>query len=164
MAEPRPQSTTELLALIEKEWQALMRVVDRLTPEQMTTPDAGGWSPKDNLAHLAAWMDYMRGAYIHKLPGAEVMGIDPDKWKQLDEDGENAVLFERYRDLPAAQVLDMLRRAYAEAVADVRTVPFADLLRPLHPEKSAAATGLDAVLGNTSDHFIEHRKTIEKAL
>jgi hypothetical protein len=164
MAEERPRDTAELLARIDAEWQALMRVVDRLTAEQMTTPDAGGWSPKDNLAHLAAWVDYMRRSYIHKMPAAEVLGVDADKWNQLDEDGQNAVLFERYRDLPVAQVLDMLRSAYADAMTDLSTVPFADLLLPLHPEMSDSASGLDVVLGNTSDHFIEHRKTIEKAL
>ena len=40
MAEALPKSTSELLTVIEKEWQELMRVVDRLTPEQMLKTDA----------------------------------------------------------------------------------------------------------------------------
>ncbi len=47
-----PQSKAELMTAIHREWTALMGVIDQLTPEQMTTPDAGGWSPKDNLAHV----------------------------------------------------------------------------------------------------------------
>jgi len=38
---------------IDHEWQALLKVAESLSAEQMTTPDASGWSSKDNLAHLA---------------------------------------------------------------------------------------------------------------
>jgi len=164
MANARPKDTSELLATIEAEWQALMQAVDRLTPEQMNRRDAGGWSPKDNLAHLAAWMNYMKRAYVHQMPAHEAMGIEAEKWKQLDETGINAVLFERNRDLPAAQVLDTLKSTYADVVADLRTVPFADLHRPVRPGSSGTLSVLDLVLGNTSEHFLEHRRNIEKGL
>src|SRR5512147_2901090 len=100
MTDERPKDTAELLARIDSEWQLLMQLVDRLTPEQMIKSDAGGWSPKDNLAHLAAWMKYMKRSHVHKMPGYEAMEIDADKWKELDENGINAVLFERNRNLP----------------------------------------------------------------
>ena len=41
-----PQTKEEMLAEIQREWKALLAVVERLSPEQMVTPDAGGWSPK----------------------------------------------------------------------------------------------------------------------
>ncbi len=63
-----PKSTAELLNDIDHEWSALMHVVDQLTPEQMTTPDAGGWSPKDNLAHLTEWMKILLGYHMDKRP------------------------------------------------------------------------------------------------
>ncbi len=164
MADARPKNTAELLRRIEEQWQALMQLVDRLTPQQMTRPDAGGWSPKDNLAHLASWMSYMQRAYVHQMPAAEAMGIEPAKWKQLDETGINAVLLERNRDLPAAQVLETLRSTYAGAVADLRTVPFEDLQRVVRQGSDGPITVLDLVLGNTADHFVEHGKNIEKGL
>ena len=164
MTDERPKDTAELLARIESEWQLLIQLVDRLTPEQMTTPDAGGWSPKDNLAHLAAWMKYMKRAYVHKMPGYEAMEIDADKWKELDEDGINAVLIERNRNLSTAQVLDTLKSTYADVVADLRTVPFDDLLQRTRPENPDSGYVIDFVLGNTSDHFHEHRTNIEKGL
>ncbi len=164
MADARPKNTPELLARIEKEWQSLMQVVDRLTPEQMTRRDAGGWSPKDNLAHLASWMAYMQRAYIHQVPRAQAMGIDPEKWKQLDETGINAVLFERNRDLPAEQVLQTLKRTYVDVLADLRTVPFGDLQRVVRTGSDGPITVLDLVLGNTADHFIEHGRNIAKTL
>jgi hypothetical protein len=59
-----PKNTAELLDDIDREWTALMRVVDQLTPEQMIMPDAGGWSPKDNLAHLTEWMKILLGYHM----------------------------------------------------------------------------------------------------
>jgi hypothetical protein len=51
-----PGSKSELISAIEREWKSLMDVVAKLAEVRMTTPDAGGWSPKDNLAHLAEWL------------------------------------------------------------------------------------------------------------
>lgn len=164
MADKRPENTAELLAVIDKQWQVLVQLVDRLTPGQMLHRDAGGWSPKDNLAHLATWMGYMQRAYVHQVPSPEAMGIEPEKWKQLDEDGINAVLFERNRDMPAAQVVDMLKSTYAAVVADLRSVPFDDLQRVVRQGSAGPVTVLDLVLGNTADHFAEHGRNIEKGL
>ncbi len=157
-----PQSTSELLKNIEEEWKALMKVVDRLTPEQMTTPDAGGWSPKDNLAHLNAWLRMMIDSYIHKMPDYQAMRIEAGQYKQLDMNGINAVLFERNRNRSAADVLSELKSTYAEALQAIQGVPYADLLKPMHEGKPERLG--DEVIWNTTDHFREHRQTIEKAL
>ncbi len=135
MPETFPQSTGELLGAIEQEWNELMRVVDRLTPKQMTSPDAGGWSPKDNLAHLAAWMRYMKDAYLYKRPAHEAMDIEEGKLRGLDENGINAVLFERNRNRTASDVLEGLKSAYAEVVQTLKGYPFADLMKPLRPSR-----------------------------
>jgi hypothetical protein len=157
-----PESTSELLALIDQEWNALMQVVDRLTPRQMTAPDSGGWSPKDNLAHLAAWMHVMKDSYLHKMPEYQAMGIDAERFKQLDTNGINAVLFERNRKRSAAEVLSGLKSTYAEAVQALQGVPYADLMKPMR--ESGPERLIDEVLWNTADHFREHRLTIEKIL
>src|SRR3990172_8808657 len=74
----RPQNKTELMKAIEHEWKLLMKVVEALTDEQMTTPDAGGWSPKDNLAHLAEWMNILMGYHLDKRPAHKVMGVSEE--------------------------------------------------------------------------------------
>jgi hypothetical protein len=163
VAETLPRNTPELLAVIEDEWLALLRVVDRLTPKQMITPDSGGWSPKDNLAHLAAWMNIMKDAYIHKMPVHEALGIDAEEHKKLDEDGENAVLFLRYRDLQPEVVLAMLKASYADVIDTLRAMPFDELMMPLRAGGLDKRLVIESVLGNTSDHFKEHRQTIERA-
>jgi hypothetical protein len=163
MAEKQPENTAELLSQIEGEWKELMRVVGHLTPEQMAKRDAGGWSPKDNLAHLAAWMQFMRGRYLEKRPAHEAMGIERDTYEKLDEDGINAVLFERNRDLTAEQVMQQIHRAYGQVTKALREMPFAELMKPRvdDPEKRPV---LVWVLGNTSEHYAEHRANIEKGL
>ncbi len=164
MSSTLPQSTSELLGLIDQEWNVLMKVVDRLTAQQMTTPDAGGWSPKDNLAHLATWMRYMKDSYLNKVPGYQAMGIEEAKFKQLNDDGINAILFERNRDRSAADVLDGLKSAYADVVKTLKGIPCPELMKPLRASGPDKRLVLDAVVANTSDHFREHRLTIEKAL
>jgi len=57
-----PESKAALMEQIEREWEALLHATKNLTPEQMTTPDAGGWSPKDNLGHVAVWEQYLFAA------------------------------------------------------------------------------------------------------
>ncbi len=162
MSHPFPESTSELLALIDQEWIALMHVVDRLTPHQMTNPDSGGWSPKDNLAHLAAWMRFMKDAYLNKMPEYQAMGIEAERFKQLDTNGINAVLFERNRNRSTAEVLSGLKRTYGDVVQMLPGVPYVDLMKPLR--ESGPERLIDEVLWNTSDHFREHRLTIEKVL
>jgi len=166
MSDPQlPQSTSELLAQIESEWTALLRAAGRLTPEQMTVPDAGGWSPKDNLAHLSEWMKTMLGYHLDRRPAHEVMDLPEaltDPWGNFD--ALNAVLFERNRNRPAAEILDELKRTYADVVARLSSMPFADLLKPRHADDPKQRPLLLWVLGDTTEHFAEHRTTIEKAL
>ena len=70
-----PGSKAELMSAIRREWKQLMDVVQKLDEQKMTTPDEGGWSPKDNLAHLSEWMNSMMGYHIDKRPPHEVMRI-----------------------------------------------------------------------------------------
>ncbi|MGE5073964.1 MAG: DinB family protein [Anaerolineae bacterium] len=162
MADEMPGSTDELLAVIDDEWQALVKVIDQLTPQQMAMPDEGGWTPKDNLAHLATWMRYMLDVALHNVPGHEAMGIDAELYKQLDDNGMNAILLERNRAKPVDDVLAALKKTYADAVNGLRNTPFEQLTRPLRPNNPRTVLGF--VLDNTSNHMREHRATIEKAL
>jgi len=162
MADKLPQSTPELLSEIDREWLELQKAIKKLTKEQMTAPDPGGWSPKDNLAHLAAWMHFMHEAHLNKKPAHEVMGMDAATLAGLDEDGENAILFERYRNLPTAEVLAWLNSTYAKVVEVLKKKPFADLMKPIRDNDPEKRQVILSVLGNTSEHFVGHRRVIER--
>ena len=71
-----PESKEELMAAIKREWDALMNVAAKLEQgNKMITADEGGWSPKDNLAHLAEWMNALMGYHMDRRPPHEVMAL-----------------------------------------------------------------------------------------
>ena len=160
-----PGNKQELMSAIEREWKALMDVIARLDEAQMTTPDAGGWSPKDNLAHLAEWMNVLMGYHLDRRPAHEVLGVAEEVTRDWDMEVINPVLFERNRDRPARDVLDGLKRAYEEVTAKLNAMTFEDLLQPRHPEEDPEKRPvLLWVVGNTSEHFAEHRASIERMI
>ena len=159
-----PKSKTELTSLIEREWSALMNVVAQLSPEQMHTSDEGGWSPKDNLAHLTEWMNILVDYYLDHRPAHEVIGVDPEVTENWDFELMNDVMFKRDRDQPIEQVLAELKSSYAKVHARLEAMTFDELMKPRDENDSQKGFIIGSVIGNTSDHFEEHRETIEKML
>ncbi len=164
MTDKRPASTTELLSSIEREWNALMAAARKLTPQQMTKADAGGWSPKDNLAHLAAWMRALVEYHIDGGRIEEVLDLPRGRKQPWDDDSINAVLFERNRGRSSEDVLKELERVYADVKTKLKALPYEELLKPDRGNRTSGKDLIDYVLGNTTEHFAEHRATIEKML
>ena len=152
------------MSAIEREWKLLLAVAETLTDEQMTKPDSGGWSPKDNLAHLTEWMNILMGYHMDKRPAHEVMGVSEDVTKDWDMEVINPVLFERNKNRQRSEVLDGLKQAYANLTAKLEAMSFEDLLMPRHANDPEKRPLLMWVIGDTSDHFLEHRKTIERGI
>lgn len=153
-----------LLEGIQREWQALLAVVEQLPPDRLETADPGGWSPLDNLGHLTEWMKVLLGYHLDGRPGQEVLGLPDELAEPFDYNKVNAFLVERDRGRPPGRVLEELRAVQAEVIARLEAVPFESLLAPRFPDSPDGPTRLEFVLANTSDHFREHRLTIEKAL
>ena len=156
-----PNDKADLLVRIHREWSALLRAIEGLTPEQMSVPDAGGWSIKDNLAHLTAWEQFMLLHYLQGHPPHEAMQIDAATMERLDENGTNAVLFERNRLRPVANVLDGLRRSHEQVVAFLEQMSFSDLMKPRFPDDPQARPLIGWVIGNTYEHYQEHLRNIQ---
>jgi hypothetical protein len=159
-----PGSKIELMASIEREWKSLMDVVAKLDLTQMTTADAGGWSPKDNLAHLTEWLKVLMGYHLDRRPSHEVLGVAEEVTKDWDMQVINPVLFERNRDRPIQDVLGELKSVYVELINKLESLTFEDLLIPRHAGDPEKRPVLMWVLGDTTEHFAEHRATIEKML
>ena len=159
-----PGSMPELLASIEHEWKLLMDVVAKLDESKMTTPDAGGWSPKDNLAHLAEWMNSLMGYHLDRRPPHEVMRLPEEATRDWDMEIINPLLFERNRNRSTQEVLDELKRVYAVLLEKLKSLTFEYLLMPRHADDPEKRPVLMWVLGDTTEHFAEHRATIEKML
>jgi hypothetical protein len=160
-----PGSKAELLSAIEREWNLLMDVVEKLKGAgRLTAPDEGGWSPKDNLAHLSEWMNVLMGYHMDRRPAYEVLGVSEEVTKGWDMEVINPVLFERNRNRSTADVLDELKRVYATLLNKLESTSFEDLLMPRHADDPEKRPVLMWVLGDTTEHFAEHRATIEKML
>ena len=159
-----PGNKSELMSVIQREWDLLMEVVAKLDETQMTTPDAGGWSPKDNLAHLAEWMNLLMGYHIDRVPAHEVFGVSESVTKGWDMEVINPVLLERNKDRSLDDVMGWLKSVYADLVARLDAMSFDELLAPRHADDPEKRPLLLWVVGDTSDHFAEHRSTIEKSL
>lgn len=159
-----PGSKAELMSAIRREWKLLMDVVDKLDEQKMTATDEGGWSPKDNLAHLSEWMNSLMGYHIDKRPAEEVMHLTPEQTKDWDMEVINPVLFERNRNRSIQDVLDELRQTYEKVLAKLDAMSFEDLLQPRHADDPTKRPLLMWVLGDTTEHFAEHRETIERML
>jgi hypothetical protein len=159
-----PGSKAELMASIEREWKSLMDLVAKLDFTQLTTPDAGGWSPKDNLAHLTEWMKVLMGYHLDRRPSHEVLGVAEDVTKGWDMEIINPVLFDRNRNRALQDVLADLKSVYVELINKLEAMTYEDLLAPRHADDPEKRPVLMWVLGDTTEHFAEHRATIEKML
>jgi len=160
-----PGSKAELMSAIKREWNLLMDAVAKLEAQKkMTTPDEGGWSPKDNLAHLAEWMNLLIGHHIDKHPAHEVFGFSEEVTKGWDMEVINPVLFARNKDRSTDDVLNQVKQVYGKLLAKLESMSFEDLLKPRHADDPQKRPLLLWVLGDTTEHFSEHRQTIEKML
>jgi hypothetical protein len=155
-----PIDKADLLDRIQRAWSALMQTIEGLSPEQMDAPLAGGWSVKDHLAHLAAWEQFMLHYHLGGQPPHQAMGFDPATFKGLDEDGINALIYERSQDHTVEEILDNFKRSHSEVLATLEQMKFADLLLPRFAEDPSRDPVIYWVIGNTCDHYQEHRRTI----
>jgi len=159
-----PGNKQELMSAIKREWTALLNLAESLSDNQMTAPDTGGWSPKDNLAHIAEWMNILMGYHMDRRPAHEVIGVNEETVRGWDMEVINPVLFERNKNRPRGEVLEMLKQVYGRLEAKLQDTPFEDLLKPRHADDPQKRPVLIWVLGDTVEHFQEHRETIEKGI
>jgi hypothetical protein len=159
-----PENKHELMSVIRREWGLLMDVVARLDEQQMITPDSGGWSPRDNLAHLSEWMNSLMGYHMDKRPPHEVMRLPKEATEGWDMEIINPLLFERNKDRSTEDVLSELRRVYDTLTAKLDAMSFDELMAPRRADDPEKRPLLMWVIGDTSDHFAEHRAVIERML
>jgi hypothetical protein len=159
-----PGDKAELLRRIDREWSRLEGAFSPLSETQLEILDEGGWSVKDNLAHLAAWEQFMRLYYLGDLPAHEAMQVDQETYERLDEDGLNEIIRKRSQNRLASDVIADLRHSHQQVLADLESLSFDDLREPLDDEDPERRPVIDWVIGNTYEHYREHRLNIEKLI
>ena len=159
-----PTNTTELLTRIETEWDQLLAVVDQLSPATLTVPATDGWSPKDQLAHLAHWEQWLLRHHMAGEPAHDVMQVDAQLLEEFDVDRVNEIVLARSQERSLAAVLEELHRGHAQVVNTLTALPFADLLRPRYADDPEARPLLGWVAGDTYEHYQEHREILARLL
>jgi hypothetical protein len=159
-----PSNKKELMSEIKKEWKLLIDLAESLTDEQMTKPDSGGWSPKDNLAHLTEWINILMGYHMDKKPAHEVIGVSKEVLKEWDVETINPILFDKNKNLTRKEMMTKLNQMYSQLEAKLESMSYEDLLKPRHADHPEKGPLMLWVLGDTNEHFLEHRETIERGL
>lgn len=157
----RAENKDALMARIDREWTALEQAIAGLPDKRMLVPDAGGWSIKDNLAHLSAWEEFLRLHYLGKMPAAEAFGMEEAILRDVTQ--INDAIFTRNEDRPLQDVLAGMRATHAQLITALARMSFQEMLQPLAVEEDPEQHALlDEIVNNTYDHYREHRATIEK--
>jgi uncharacterized protein (TIGR03083 family) len=159
MSDTPVMTKTEFLSALDKGWKDLQAYLHTLTPEQMTQPtDAAGWTVKDHLMHLAVWEDGMH-ALLQGLSRRDNMGIEKAVWDSGDFDQINAIIQQRYKELPLDEVRRTFHDVHQRFVAKMNTLSDEDLQRPYNsyqPDSKRSDPVVQPLMGNTFEHYEEH--------
>jgi hypothetical protein len=109
-------------------------------------------------------MRALMGVHLDRRPPHEVLKLPEEVTKGWTMELINPALFERNRNRPIQDVLAELKSMYVELINKLEAMTFEDLLMPRHADDPEKRPVLMWVLGDTTDHFAEHRATIEKML
>jgi uncharacterized damage-inducible protein DinB len=110
----------EVIERIIKEFELLDRLVAHLTEAQWQRPlrrpeSKDPWTVKDALAHITHW----KADVIRSMRGEP---ISPEE-RGLTESAGNHLVYMRWRDRPAREVLAWHRQVQREALAALRQAP-----------------------------------------
>ncbi len=104
------------------------------------------------------------GYHIDKRPSHEVLGVPEEVTKDWDMEVINPVLFERNKNRQRGEVLDGLKQVFGSLIAKLDSISFEELLKPRHANDPEKRPLLIWVIGDTTEHFLEHRETIERGI
>ncbi|MGD0247622.1 MAG: ClbS/DfsB family four-helix bundle protein [Candidatus Limnocylindrales bacterium] len=124
-----PKTKALLLAQTEQERDALMTMLAGLSPEELLSPGAYGWSAKDHLAHLAEWERMLLAWYDAGVRG-EKPAVPGEGYTWATLDALNKRIYEQHRDEPAAHVLADWRDTSRRLLVMTQAASESDLFTP----------------------------------
>jgi hypothetical protein len=158
VADNRPLTKAELLDNIQKSWDKVNAFLATLTDAQKTQlMDAGGWTVKDHVIHMAAWEDGVT-ALLDKKDRRIYMDIEKDIWKSGD-DPINAVLQKRYKDLTWAEVEQKRQAIHDKLLKQIDTLDEKTLQGPYtayNPDSPSKRAITEYINGGTFEHYDTH--------
>jgi hypothetical protein len=150
----------ELLDHIRRDRAALEAVIEPLSDTDLIAADPdGGWSPRDHLAHIAAW-ERMIVAHLTDRSAHTYACMTPEQYVSASLDELNARLHELLADDPLAEIMSEVRDAHAAIFAYLETMPESRLDDLYWGDDAAQRTVLEKVSGDTYKHYREHAEWI----
>lgn len=152
---------TDVLQRIDDGWRRLTDLVEGIDPTTFVQSVKDEWSPKDHVAHVAAWEEYLL-AILEKRDRHRSMGVGDLRGKETDE--INDAVFQTRRHLAPDEVRASLAETHRNVRAAIEALSDADLRRPrsdFQPaEREDGETGdeslLDEIEWNTWGHYDKH--------
>lgn len=140
----------KLITIIQRSYDDERNYLASMTDEErQATGILSKWSPKDNLAHVAAWKLYMADWLATALRGEKPVGYG-------DLDQANEKLFEEYQNSEWPEVIKLIEQAQREIVAGIQEMREEDLLDP-HRYKSLNGRPLwQHIIVYTQHHSTDH--------
>jgi hypothetical protein len=151
-----PADKASLLDRIRAARAALEQAIGRLDEAELNRPGADGWSTKDHLYHIAAWLRKTT-AVLNGQAGHTALGVSYEMFNRGDEDGINASLQQRSASLPLAEVLTDFRATHKAILDFIEAQPeerLAQLYAANDPDDQRRV--IDAIASNTYEHDEEH--------
>lgn len=149
----------KLLGKIERAYGEVDAFLAPLTDAQKTDlTDAGGWSVKDHLIHMAVWEDGIDALLSHESRDAR-MGFSDAAPKPRGLDNINDAIFRQHKDKTLQQVLDAREAIHTRFLYTLRALPDDALQRPIRDfdaESSSNQPVEGLIVGNTSAHYRKH--------
>ncbi|MBN1888745.1 MAG: ClbS/DfsB family four-helix bundle protein [Thermoflexales bacterium] len=161
---PRPTDKKQLLDAMQKEHQALEKLLSSLTSEQMThvSPSLER-SAKDVLAHLIEWEQMCLGWYQAGLRGEKPpLPAEGFNWAQLP--ALNQHIYEKHRDLPLEDVMKQFQASYQQILQTVQELSQEELFTPGHYSWTGKNAMAAYFIGSTSSHYVWAKKEVKKCL
>ena len=157
---PLPGDKADLMARIERGWEALEATIGGLREAQLNEAGGDGWSIKDHLAHLTAWHRWLLGYHFQGQAAHEILGTDPETAAEADTGQINEIIRRQHAGQPVAAVIAALRDSHAEVISALEAMPFETIMQPRYPEEPEAGPLLNWIIGNTYEHYEEHAPAI----
>jgi hypothetical protein len=153
----------ELLEVIDKSRKNLDQTINALSEEELSRPNPpDGWSVKDHVAHLAAWMSGT-AALLRGDKRTTAMGLSDDVMpEKLSTDEVNKHLYEQSKNQPWAQVHATLESAHQALLKVLAPLTDDDLYKPIdqfrpgQPVKDGSKPIMNWIEGDSFAHFDEH--------
>jgi len=153
----------EIVRRIETSWDELDALASAMDADALAAPGPGGWAVKDHLVHVGAWEHWLLALFEHRDKLA-AMGAEGAN-REIDD--VNAVVFEKHRHDTVQQALAYFHEAHEQLMAVLSRQSTEDFERPYSTFFDAGREPtqqpvLEAVAGNTYDHYPEHVQWIKE--